>query len=138
MKKILVPGLAAGVVMLIASVLLMMAFSAIFPALNSEYATALFRPWSDPLMYYIYLQPFVVGILLAYAWQKVKTVVKAKSPVKRGSKFGFAVWVIFGIPGMLITLSTFNISTLMVSTWAFSGLVQYLLGGITLAKLNKD
>jgi hypothetical protein len=138
MKQIFASGLAAGVAMLAASVILMMAFSAIFPELTAQYSSsAIFRPWSDPWMYYIYINPILVGLILAFIWPNVKGLFNAKSPCKKGAKFGVASWALFGITGMLMTISTFNISTLMVLTWTISALVQDIVGGIVIAKLSK-
>jgi hypothetical protein len=138
MKKIIIPGLAAGIVMLVASVLLMIAFTVLLPGVEAEYmGNSMFRSWSDPLMYYVYLNPLIVGFLFAFVWQKVNGLFKDKSKIKSGAKFGLSIFLIFGITGMLMSLSTFNISALMVLTWAINGLVQYVLGGIVVAKFSK-
>lgn len=138
MKKIIVPGLAAGIVMLIVSVLLMFIYPVIFPGVESEYINnPMFRSWSDPWMYYVYLNPIILGIILAFIWRYTKDLFKGKNKVKAGAKFGLSIWVLFGITGMLMTLSTFNISALMVLTWTITGLIQYILGGIVIARLSK-
>jgi hypothetical protein len=139
MKKIIVPGLAAGVVMLTSSVLLMIAFTILLPGLEAEYmGNIMFRPWSDPLMYYVYLNPIILGFLFAFVWQKVQGSFNDKSKIKSGAKFGLSIFLIFGITGMLMSLSTFNISALMVLTWTISGLIQDILGGIVIVHLYKN
>jgi len=139
MKTVLVPGISAGVVMLIASVLLMLVYPVILPGVEAEYTgNPIFRSWSDPLMYYVYLNPIIFGILLAFVWKYTKDNFKGSSKAKSGAKFGFSVWAIFGITGMLMSLSTFNISALMVLTWTINGLVQYILGGVVIASLSKN
>ena len=138
MKKIIIPGLAAGVVMLVASLVLSSAFGILLPQLAGEYANAaLFRPWTDPLMSYIFVHPFVLGLLLAYAWNKTKGLLKGKQQWMKGKKFGAFIWLLATAPGMLISLSTFQVSTAMVATWAIAGLVELTLGGIVLAYMNK-
>jgi hypothetical protein len=57
--------------------------------------------------------------------------------MKAIAKFSFSAWAIFGITGMLMSLSTFNISLLMVLSWTISGLVQDVLGRIVIAYLSK-
>ena len=138
MKKIIIPGLAAGVVMLVASLALSSLFGILIPQLAGEYANAaLFRPWSDPLMLYIFVHPFVLGLILAYAWDKAKGLLKDKQQWMKGKKFGMFVWLLATAPGMLISMSTFPVSTAMVASWAIAGLVELALGGIVLAYMNK-
>lgn len=138
MKKVIIPGLVAGVLMLVASLVFGMITSSVFPSLMTEYSNpALFRSWSDPLMYYMYLHPIVMGLLLSFVWYKANTLIKEKDPVKKGILFATYVWVIFTIPGMLISWSSFPISLLMVVTWALSALIQYAVAGVVFAYMSK-
>jgi hypothetical protein len=138
MAKIISTGLIAGLVMLVASVALMWIFPYMFPGLNAEYSkTGMFRSWSDPLMYYVYLNPIILGLILSWVWQKIKTLYKGKKSINNGIKFGLTVWIISTVPGMLMTLSSFNISLLMVFTWALTGFIQLVLAGMIFGKINK-
>lgn len=131
MKKIIVPGFLAGAAMLAASLVLNPVFAAILPELQMEYQNpALFRPWSDPLMSLIFVHPFVVGVILAWVWDKTKKIVKT------GVMFGIIYWIV-ALPGMLISYSSFLVSLIMVLSWSLSGLLQALTAGIILAKINK-
>ncbi|MBN2095030.1 MAG: hypothetical protein JW727_03200 [Candidatus Aenigmarchaeota archaeon] len=139
MRSFLVQGILAGISMFA----VMMAFgfisSAAFPELALEYQNeAIFRPLSDPAMYYMYLHPLLMGFLLAFVWNYGRGFIKGKSTLKKGAKFGLAIWAIFGIPGMLMTLSTFNVSSALVLSWTVSVLAQYLAGGIVLSRLDKQ
>jgi hypothetical protein len=137
MKKILIPGIVAGIAMLVVGLVLSYLFGAVFPQVTTEYQTpGLFRPWTDPWMSYIYVHPFIMGVLLAWLWQMTKGMVKDSSPIKKGYKWGCYLWVVFGIPGMLMTLSSFPVSYLMVASWSISALVQYKLAGIVFAKMS--
>jgi hypothetical protein len=136
-KKILVPGLAAGIVMLITFFAVGWVFNLIFPGLQNEYYTPVFRPMSDPLMMYMYIHPFVTGIMMALVYSNVKKLVKGKDWMQKGMKFGFYWWIIVGIPGMLMSLSSFQISTAMVLSWTVTGLFQLMFGGKILAKMIK-
>ncbi|MGZ5244555.1 MAG: hypothetical protein ACXWW0_11635, partial [Bacteroidia bacterium] len=74
MKKIILPGLLAGIVMLAVSLIFSWAMNFIAPGLQDEYRNPeLFRPWSDPLMMLIFVHPFIVGIILAWVWDFVKS-----------------------------------------------------------------
>ena len=134
--KVIRTGLLAGLVMLAVSFALMPVWSALFPAIQEEYKNIfIFRPWGDLLMNLFILQPFILGIALAYAYEKVGGVFKKKSYVDRGMAFGFMIWVVSGIPGMFATYTSFQLSEIMVFSWLVTGLVQLLLGGIVIAKL---
>ena len=137
MKNIILKGLAAGVAMLAASLVLTAAFGALFPTLAAEYATPLFRPWSDPVMLYAFINPFVAGVLLAWLWANVAPLLKRKDAANKAVAFGGAAWLAFNVPGMLMTLSSFNVSAVMVASWSAIALVQYLLAGVVFAKLEK-
>ncbi len=140
-KKVILPGLAAGVAMLVIGMGLNQALMFAFPSLNAEYNnTNIYRPWSDPAMSLYFLYPFVLGIVLALAWDKVKVVFKDFKEgdcIRRGASFGFGIWAISSIPGMLVTYSSFQVSALVTATWTLSGLVNGVVAGIIFAKLNK-
>jgi hypothetical protein len=86
-------------------------------------------------MQLFYVHPFLVGLILAWVWEKIKKIVKGKGTAK-GVNFGLTYFLIV-VPGMLMSYSTFKISLLMVTTWTISVLVQALVAGIILAKTNK-
>ncbi|VVC03858.1 Uncharacterised protein [Candidatus Bilamarchaeum dharawalense] len=136
MKKIIIPGIATGILMLIFGMIFSMAFGALFPSVNAEYQSVLFRPWTDPLMMLFFAYPFVLGMILAWVWNHVKVLFKEKDFIRRGLRFGVTAWVVFTIPGMFVSYTTFPISLLMVLSWTLSGLVYTLCAGLVLAKLN--
>ena len=137
MKKSFLTGLLVGLFMLLSSMGISMLLQALFPALEQEYArTALFRPWSDPLMFLIFIHPFVVGFALAWAWSKVKETFHG-SVGSRGAKFGLSYWIVATIPGMLISYSSFQVSFGMVLAWTISGLISAVIAGLIFAKWNK-
>lgn len=128
MKNFVVSGIVAGIVTLVVGMGLNWVLSAIFPSVMLEYQNpAIFRPWSDPLMWLFFLNFFVVGIVLAWWWKK------AGSSFQTGTSFGFAYWLLT-IPGMLVSYSSFQISLLMVLTWTVMGLVNALIMGWIFAK----
>jgi hypothetical protein len=87
-------------------------------------------------MYYMVVHPFIVGIILAWVWDRVKGVVGGTGWAGRGLKFGLAYWVVT-IPGMLISYSSFQISVAMVAIWTVTILVQALCAGMVFARMNK-
>ena len=74
MRKILINGLFAGSIILIVGMISGQVFQLLVPSLVDEYGNEkIFRPWSDPIMSGMYLQPFLSGIILAWIWTKTQT-----------------------------------------------------------------
>ncbi len=137
MKKVILPGILAGVLMLIIGMGVSYLFNFIFPSVAAEYNNiALFRPWSDPLMQIYFAYPFLLGIILAWAWDKSKSLFKGGQG-KRAVNFGLAYFLIAGIPGMFITYSSFQLSFLIIFTWLISGLINGIIAGLVFVKMNR-
>ncbi|MCJ7654138.1 MAG: hypothetical protein MUO97_02360 [Dehalococcoidia bacterium] len=137
MKRVILFGLLAGLAMLIVSVALGPLFNLIFTSLAAEYNnTNLFRPWSDPIMYLMLVEPFILGIILAWIFYFTKGLFKEKIVWKKGIYFGLCYWVIT-IPGMVMSYSSFPISLLMVMTWSVSILIQAIVAGLIYARFIK-
>jgi len=136
-KKIISVGLLVGVVNLVVGMLLSQIYNFVFPALAREYTNfALFRPWSDPLMSMYFLYPFLLGIALAWIWDKTKKLVEGKTAFERAYRFGLAYLIIAGLPGMFITYSSFQVSFTMVLSWLVVGFVEAVVAGWVFAKKN--
>ena len=117
-RNIIVTGLLAGLIVLVVSVGLSFLSNLLLPDLMAEYAnTELFRPWNDPLMSIYFAYPFIMGLALAWFWNRVKSTFRANSAWSRGVQYGFAYWIIATIPGMFITYSSLQVSLPMVLTW---------------------
>jgi hypothetical protein len=136
MKKILLPGLLAGVINLALGMGISYLFMMI-PSINADYNNpALIRPFEDPLMMVFFLYPFLLAIILAWVWSKAKTLFTGTT-FKKGLKFGLSVFLVLTIPGMFVTYTCFPLSILTVLSWAADGLVSALVAGMIFAKLNK-
>ncbi len=137
MKKIVLPGLLAGTFMLVAGMINGQLFNQLFPSLASEYLnTSLFRDMKDPLMALYFLHPFVLGLILAWVWNIVKPAISGKTTVMHGLRFGF-IYAMLGIPGMLISYGSFQLSFLMILSWTIGIFIQGLGAGIVVASVNK-
>ena len=137
MKKIIVSGLVAGVAIFVVSMVLSQLTNFLLPNIAQEYQNSgIFRPWSDPLMSLYFLYPFILGLVLAWFWDKTKGSFK-NTKCGRGVCFGFSYWLVASIPGMLITYSSFTVSLIMVISWSLVGLVEALAAGWVLSKMNK-
>ncbi|MBN1881511.1 MAG: hypothetical protein JW885_04995 [Deltaproteobacteria bacterium] len=137
-RNIIVTGLLAGLAMLAVEMGLAFLSNLVLPGLMAEYANIwLFRAWNDPLMSIYFAYPFVMGLALAWFWNRVKSTFRGKSAWGRGALYGFAYWIIATIPGMVITYSSFQISFPMVLTWTVSGLIGAVAGGLVCAGMNR-
>jgi hypothetical protein len=135
MKKVVWPGIVSGLGMVIIGWIISSIINLIFPALVIEYQNiAIFRPWSDPLMSLYFVAPFVLGIVLAAVWNKVKMHFSG-SVFKRGANFGLFYWLV-SIAGMVISYGTFQISLMMTISWTITGLFQAIIAGIIIVSMN--
>lgn len=136
MRKIILPGIIVGVVNLILGMAVSYLFM-VFPSVVNDFANPyLMRPWSDPLMPLFFLYPFVLGIALAWAWDKTKSVLRG-TWINRGIMFGLTIFLISTIPGMLISYSSFPLSIITIISWTVSGFVCAVVAGLIFAKINK-
>jgi hypothetical protein len=136
MKKIIWPGIIAGMAMLIMGMAISYLFR-IIPAVAADYENIdIIRSWSNPLMSLIFLYPFVLGIVLALAWGHTSTLFKGTWSA-RGIKFGLAYLIVATIPGMLISYSSLQLSFLTIVSWTVSGFVNAAIAGMIFAKMNK-
>ena len=136
MKKVILSGLLAGLVLFLASFVVSGVFKIIFPAISSEYQNLnLFRAYSDPVMLLFFLHPFLVAFLLAWFWQKTKNIFGEN--IMGGVKFGLAYWAVATIPGMFATYTSIPYSLEIVLMWLVGGLVEAILEGIIFSKLLK-
>ncbi len=136
MKKIIWPGIVVGIATLIAGMIISYAFM-LFPSVASDYNnSAIMRSWQDPLMMAFFLYPFIYGIILAWAWGKSKDLFKG-SKNKRAVKFGFAIFLIATIPGMIVTYTSLPYSFMTVLSWTVGGLINSWIAGLILVRMNK-
>ena len=132
--KIILTGLVAGVVALISGFAVSIISQSVFPTIAAEYASDLYRPFTNPLMSYIFLHPFVISILLAWAYPRILVATKRET-LRRGASYGLFIFGIMAIPGMVMTYSTFQMSLPMLLSWTAMALVQLVAGGMVIAKM---
>lgn len=136
MKKIFWTGLVAGIAMVIVNMALNPIFDAIFPGLKESYMNPVFRPWEDPIMMLFFLYPIVLGFGLSFVWDKTKQLFE-KGACQNGINFGLIYFCVSGIPAFLINFSSFNLPLVMILTWTIMGLINGLVAGCVLARLNR-
>ena len=123
-------GLIAGAVNSVIGFALSWFLHMVFPSIGMEYQnTAIFRPWTDPLMMIYFVYPFILGFSLVYLWSILVTNFKEKSPWEKAIQFAKTYFFAATIPGMFISLTSFQVSYLMIGSWTLSGFVQALVAG---------
>ena len=137
MRKILINGLFAGSIILIVGMASGQVFQILVPSLIDEYENdKIFRSWSDPIMSGMYIQPFFIGIILAWIWSKTKDLFTQVNYWERGANFGL-IYCLISLPGMLISYTSFQVSLIMILSWTVGILIEGICAGLLFAKLMR-
>lgn len=87
-------------------------------------------------MYYGIAFAFVYGLIFSYIYARVNSILKAKSWVQKGLRYGFGVFLIAGVPMFLNMYLLINLPLGLLLEWMIvDGLIAYLLSGIAVAKI---
>lgn len=133
--RVLWTGLLAGLIMLGVSVALTPLFYALNPFLQKEYENRLiFRAYTDPAMSLYFAEPFLVGVLLAWIWNKTKHLFSTAITIRDGINFALIYWITT-LPGMLMSYSSFQLSFGMILSWSASILIQGIFASIFFTKM---
>ena len=130
MKNKYLLGISVGIILLIATMILNVIFEMALPGLKAEYETSLFRPWEDPIMSLFFLYPIVLGMFLACLWTRTR------KSWESGLKFGVFIGLFLSIPMFIVNYSSFNLSALMIGSWAVMGFLNSVIAGLALEKLE--
>lgn len=134
MKKIIFPGLVAGVVLLILSILGLYLTIWLLPDLAMQYFQPTFNEQSSRIMLY-FLHPFIIAMALSWFWNRMKENLKG-SFLTRGVEFGIIYALIATFPAMWLVFSSITVSLMMVFTWFVFGLIQAVIVGLVCEKMN--
>src|ERR1700733_14342290 len=128
MKKIVISGLAAGVILLIFSVLGLYLTIWFLPGIAMEYFSPVFDAQQDRIMLY-YIHPFIISLALSWFWSRFKGVLTGAF-FTRGIEFGFIYALVATFPMMWLIYSTMNVSLTMVATWFILAIAQGVVAGL--------
>jgi hypothetical protein len=134
MKKVIFPGLVAGVVLLILSILGLYLNIWIFPDLAMQYFQPAFNEQSSRIMLY-FIHPFIIAMALSWFWSKIKGILKG-SFLTRGIEFGIIYALVATFPAMWLVFSSITVSLQMVFTWFVLGFIQAIIAGLVCEKMN--
>ncbi len=134
MKKIIVSGFVAGIVLLILSALGLYMTVWLFPSIAQQYFDPAFDTQTSRVMLY-YMHPFVISIALAWFWSRYKTVLTG-SFITKGIEFGLIYAGIAIFPMMWLIYSSISVSIEMLATWLVLGILQGVISGLIFEKMN--
>lgn len=134
MKKIITSGLAAGIVLLVLSIVALYATILLFPTLAAQYYDPAFDTGAGKYLLY-YIHPFIIALALSWFWQRFKTVLTG-SFLTKGIEFGAIYAGIAIFPAMWLIYSALDVSLAMVATWFVFGLLQGVVAGLVFEKMN--
>jgi hypothetical protein len=133
-RRIVVSGLAAGVVILVVSTLVSTAIQMLFDydVLSLEGM----RSTSDPISVLFFLHPFVIALGLAILYDFAKNSFTG-SLVRKGIVLALLGWIVYGIPSAFIVFSSMNYPVGFTINSVFGSLVYMICAGLTIATLSK-
>lgn len=134
MKKILSSGLITGCILFILSYGGLFLAVRFFPSLFVEYNNPLFNSDGNRDMLF-YLHAFIISIALSWFWDRFKGLFKGRF-ILRGLEFGLVYSLVALLPVMWISFSALDVTITMVLCWFGYGLMQAIVAGIILAKVN--
>lgn len=134
MKKILVAGIVAGVVLLVFGYGVLFLSIKLFPNLVEEYYNPIFWPGDDRAVLY-YLHPFILAMALSWFWERFKSMFSGPG-ILRGLELGLVYGVVASLPSMWMTFSAMSVSLVMVLSWLAYGVLQASVAGIIFARMN--
>lgn len=136
MKKRILSGILAGFFMMIAMILFNIVLGKTLPSLMNQYNnTNLYRSMKDPISMLFIFYPFILGMILAWIWDKAKILLKGKRFLSKGIQFGLVYFIVV-IPGLFISYITSPYSISIVISWAASVFLLAIVAGITYEKIN--
>ncbi len=137
MKKLITTSILATVAGFAANMGIGYLFVFFFTELEDQYENELiFRPWSDPVMSLYFLHTVYMAFILAWIWQKVRTVLPEKQTI---AAFNFALvyWLVASLPGIVLSYSSFKISFAMSASWFISAFLQTYVMSLLYSKILK-
>ena len=134
MKKIILPGLVSGIVLLILSVLGLYVTIWFLPNLAGQYFDPAFDKQSSRYLIF-FIHPFIISLALSWFWERFKSVVRG-SFLTRGVEFGLIYAVVAIFPMMWMIYSALDVTLALVATWMALGLLQGIIAGLVFEKMN--
>jgi len=134
MKKVILPGIIAGFVLLGFSYVALYLLVTLLPGLAEQYYNPVFSQEGEKTIMY-FLHPFVLSFALAWFWERFKGQFEG-SWLLRGLELGLVYAIVASLPAMWITFSSLALSFQLVLSWLAYSTVQAAIVGLIYAKMN--
>lgn len=134
MKKIIIAGLVAGLVLLVLNILGLYITIWLFPKIAEQYFDPAFSTRTGKEVIY-YLHPFVMSLALSWFWSRFKGVLTG-SFITRGIEFGLVYVFVATFPMLWLVYSAMSVSVEIVITWFALALLQGVVAGLVFEKMN--
>ena len=105
MKKILIAGIAGGILLFIAQLVFSLIGNLVAP--YDIFAIGGMRARDDPVMLLFFAYPFVLSFTSAIAFDRVKAALEGAC-VGQGLTFGLLLFLLVTVPGMFVIFSSMN------------------------------
>ena len=134
MKKVLISGAIAGIILFLVSIVSLYVTIFLLPNLALQYYNPAFKSTSSgSIMYFIH--PFIISFALAWFWDRFKGQL-GKSFWIKDLEFGIIYSLVAVLPGMWLIYSAMSVSFEQVLTWFAYGFVQAVIAGVVFARFN--
>jgi len=134
MKRIILSGFIAGIILFVLSYGSLFLAIRFFPELFTDYNNPLFNSnGSRDILFY--LHAFIFSFALSWFWDRFKGLFHGAFIV-RGLEFGLVYAMVALLPVMWITFSSLDITLFIVFSWFMYGLIQAVIAGLIFAKIN--
>ena len=131
-KKIVIGGLAAGIVIFVVSFIVDYVIVAALP--YDVLSLGGMRAVDDPMMMLFFLHPWVLGFAMSIAFQKFKGSFSSTGWC-RGKAFGIYAWLLASLPSAFIVYTSMNYPLGFTVSSVLGSLLYMIAAGITLEKL---
>jgi len=132
MKKVIIGGLLAGVVIL----LMGMVFGAMSAEMYKQSPQVFWKPMGGDWFTKMAVFDLVTGLVLAVIFSIIKSALPGNGLMK-GISFGIIIWIVGPLLGLTMTYLTMAIRVKLIAVWTLNGLVNYLLSGLIFELLDE-
>ncbi|MBU1131386.1 hypothetical protein KJ840_04595 [Patescibacteria group bacterium] len=130
--RIFQAGILIGIILLVLNSIEGWLFSGLYA--NSD--PALWQKMSGNWWLQILIFNLVVGLILALVYSVMYKGIPDKG-LGKGIQYGFWIWLVGTVPGLLITMLTMTVPAELVVVWIITGLINLLIAGMILSSLIK-
>ena len=131
-KKILIAGILAGIVIEIIALIIGTIVQAIWPFNIFEFGGM--RAMNDPIMLLFFLQPWVISFAMAIVYSYVGKATDG-NVIWKGKKFGLLVWLVSSVPSVFVVYVSMNYPIGFTINQVVGSFFYMIGAGITVARV---